>query len=278
MCYSVTHQRAVSHEDGAGAPTIVAARGSFAALDRQQRVPSVTRRRRTVAIALGAGVLAGLCVLYQLARSPKTQLFGTLVSRVETTDRVVALTFDDGPVLDTLEEVLEMLRILEVRATFFVTGSELAEAPEAARRLVQAGHELGNHSYSHRRMVLKSLAFVRREVERTDQLIRDAGHRGEIFFRPPYGKKLVVLPWYLWRAGRTSVTWDVDADSAVGRDATVDAIAGRVVARVRPGSIVLFHVWYPSRSASRAAVPLVVKELRDRGFRFVTLGQLLAAG
>jgi peptidoglycan/xylan/chitin deacetylase (PgdA/CDA1 family) len=87
----------------------------------------MTKRRRTVAIALGAGVLAGLCVLYQLARSPKTQLFGALVSRVETNDPVVALTFDDGPVLDTLEEVLEMLRRVDVRATFFVTGSGLAE-------------------------------------------------------------------------------------------------------------------------------------------------------
>jgi peptidoglycan/xylan/chitin deacetylase (PgdA/CDA1 family) len=235
-------------------------------------------RFRTVAVILVAGGLAGLWGLYRLARSPKAQLLGTLVSRVETTDRVVALSFDDGPVSDVLEDVLEMLRILDVRATFFVTGSELAEAPDAGRRLVRAGHEIGNHSYSHQRMVLRSPSFVRREVERTDELIRDAGHQGEIFFRPPYGKKLFVLPWYLWRAGRTSVTWDVDADSAVGRGVAAETIARRVVERVRPGSIVLFHVWYSSRSTSRAAVPLVVKELRERGFRFVTVGHLLATG
>jgi chitin deacetylase len=214
--------------------------------------------------------------LYRLSRSPETQLLGTLVPRVQTNDRVVALTFDDGPVLDIVDDVLEILRVLDVRATFFVTGAELAEAPEAGRRLVRAGHELGNHSYSHQRMVLATPSFVRREIEKTDELIRGAGHRGEIFFRPPYGKKLFVLPWYLWRTGRTSVTWDVDADSAVGKGMTAEAIAARVVERVRPGSIVLFHVWYSGRSTSRAAVPLVVKDLRDRGFRFVTIGQLLS--
>jgi len=232
-------------------------------------------RWMTVAVAVTAALL-GLRGLWRLTKSPGTQVLGTLVPRVETSERVVALTFDDGPVPAVLDDVLDMLRVLDVHATFFVTGSELSAAPGAGSRLVQAGHELGNHSYSHSRMVLKTPWFVSREIERTDQLIRAAGYSGEIFFRPPFGKKLFVLPWYLWRTGRTSVTWDVDADSTAGKGVAAMSIAGRAAERVRPGSIVLFHIWYPERSASRAAVPLLVRTLRDRGFRFVTVGQLLS--
>jgi peptidoglycan/xylan/chitin deacetylase (PgdA/CDA1 family) len=232
--------------------------------------------RRPAVFFLGSLLaFAGLWGLYGLSRSPNTQVFGQIVSRVETTDRVVALTFDDGPDPDVADDVLEMLERLGVRATFFVTGAELAEAPEVGRRLVEAGHELGNHSYSHRRMVLVSPAFVRREIEDTDALIRRAGQTGEVYFRPPYCKKLVVLPWFLRQAGRTSVTWDLAPDSGSPQVAP-ETIVERVVDGVRPGSIILLHIWYKSRVASRSAVPALVEKLRADGYRFVTVGELLA--
>lgn len=233
--------------------------------------------RRGIWVAAVSCTALGAWGAYRLARSTETQLFGELVPRVETAERVVALTFDDGPVPARADEVLEMLRSLEVRATFFVTGAELAAAPEAGRRLLEAGHEMGNHSYSHVRLVLKSPSFVRHELEATDALIRQAGAVGAIRFRPPYGKKLVVLPWLLWRTGRTSVTWDVDADSALRDSDTPRTIAIQAASEVRPGSIVLFHVWYDGRDRSRAAVPLFVEMLRERGYRFVTVGELLSA-
>ena len=110
-----------------------------------------------------------------------------------------------------MDEVLSTLGSRHVRATFFVNGAHVAEAPQVARRLVAAGHELGNHTYSHERMVLRSQAFIASQVGRTDELIRAAGQQGEIYFRPPFCWKLVGLPWFLWRTGRTTVTWDIDA-------------------------------------------------------------------
>jgi peptidoglycan-N-acetylglucosamine deacetylase len=232
--------------------------------------------RRRLLLALSAVVLlaGGLVGLYHLARSRTTQLFGALVSRVETSERVVALTFDDGPTTAVVDELLSVLGARQVRATFFVNGAHLAEAPEVARRLVAAGHELGNHTYSHARMVLRSRQFIRAEVERTDELIRAAGHRGEIHFRPPFCWKLVGLPWFLWRTDRTTVTWDIDADP---RNSAADpvGVAAACVQRVRPGSIILLHVWYASRSASRAAVPVIVDQLQSKGYRFVTVRELL---
>src|SRR6185369_11972081 len=100
--------------------------------------------------------------------------------------KVVALTFDDGPIEERVDAVLPVLAASGVRATFFVTGAALAERMDLGRRLVAGGHELGNHSYSHMRMVFIRSSTVAREIESTDALIREAGHRGQIHFRPPY--------------------------------------------------------------------------------------------
>jgi peptidoglycan/xylan/chitin deacetylase (PgdA/CDA1 family) len=226
------------------------------------------------AVALLAGGLAGA---HRLARSRTTQLFGVLVSRVDTSERVVALTFDDGPTAAVADELLSTLGSRHVPATFFVNGAHLAEAPQVARRLVAAGHELGNHTYSHAHLVFHSQRFIRSEVERTDDLIRAAGHQGEIYFRPPFCWKLVGLPWFLRRTGRTTVTWDIDADPpSVVSDP--EPAAAECVRRVRPGSIILLHVWYSSRATSRAMVPLILDRLQAQGYRFVTVRELLAIG
>lgn len=223
-------------------------------------------------------VVAAAVGLRQLARSRTIQLFGQLVPRVETPERVVALTFDDGPAAAWLDEVVGALGARHVRATFFVTGSELAAAPDAGRRLVAAGHELGNHTYSHRRMVFRSPGFIREEVERTDAVIRSSGYQGQIYFRPPFCYKLVGLPWLLARSGRTSVTWDVEPDSYRDVAASAPGIVSHVVERVRPGSIVLLHIWHESRETSRAAVPMIIDALQAKGYRFVTVSELVSTG
>lgn len=231
------------------------------------------RARRGVAVVVVA--LLSLAAIHRLARARTVQSFGRLVARVETSERLVALTFDDGPVAARLDDVLGALRSRGVQATFFVTGGDLEAAPEAGRRLVAEGHQLGNHSYSHARMVFRSQGFIRNEIERTDRLIRIAGERGEILFRPPYCWKLVGLPWFLWRAGRTTVTWDLEPDSYPEVASSPRRIADYVRDRVRPGSIVLLHVWWSSGESSRAAIPMIVDSLREDGYRFVTVRELL---
>ncbi len=117
---------------------------------------------------------------------------------VETQEKIVALTFDDGPG-DLTRPLLDILEKEQISATFFVTGAELEKNLDRGIRIVSAGHELGNHSYSHERMILVSPSYVRQEIERTDQLIREAGYQSEILFRPPYGKKLFVLSFPKWK-------------------------------------------------------------------------------
>ena len=234
--------------------------------------------RRRLAWTGGTLVFALLALggLRTLARSRTVQVFGTLVSRVDTAERRVALTFDDGPTAELVDSVERVLAARGVTATFFFTGAELARSREAGRRLVAAGHELGNHTYTHSSMVLRSPRFVRSEIERADSLIRAEGHQGTIYFRPPFAHKLLVLPWYLHRTNRTTVMWDVEPDSYPDVAATSDGIVRHVLERVRPGSIILLHVWYPSRATSLAAVGPLIDSLHARGYRVGTVGQLLA--
>jgi len=212
-------------------------------------------------------MVAGLAGLRALSRARTHQLFGTLIAHAPTTERRVALTFDDGPTPERIDTLLSILGARRVHATFFVTGRELAASPDAGRRLVAAGHELGNHTYSHRRMVMVSPAGVRAEIEPTDSLIRAAGHRDAIYFRPPFGHKLFALPWYLARHDRTTITWDVEPDSYPEVAATPEGIVRHVLARVRPGSIILLHPWYASRATSLAAVGPLIDSLHARGYQ-----------
>lgn len=232
-------------------------------------------RRIVMRVVLMLGLLALVASLHTLATARSYQLFGPLAAHGPRTAPVVALTFDDGPTLGPLDTLLAALGARRVHATFFVTGRELAAAPEAARRLVQAGHELGNHTYSHRHMVLVSPRTIRHEIEATDSLIRIAGHTGPIYFRPPYGTKLLGLPWYLARHQRTTVTWDVEPDSYREVAQTPAGIVRYALQRVGPGSILLLHPWYRSRATSLAAVGPLLDSLQQRGYRVVTVRELL---
>jgi peptidoglycan-N-acetylglucosamine deacetylase len=240
------------------------------------------RHARSTSAAIGRLLLCLALVLpiagfgaWRLSNARSVQLLGTIVHRVDAPDSVVALTFDDGPTPDATLRVLSDLAGEDVRATFFLNGSSMAEHPAATRALVAAGHEIGNHSYSHPVMLGLSLERIEYEIERTDQLIREAGYVGPIHFRSPYGKKLVALPLYLSRTGRTNVLWDVEpeTDPEVGRDSAL--IVRNVLERVRPGSIILLHVMTRTREPSRAAVSEIVRELHGRGYRFVTVSELL---
>jgi peptidoglycan/xylan/chitin deacetylase (PgdA/CDA1 family) len=230
--------------------------------------------RRTRLLASALALLAALAGTYMLHRSRTFQLFGEIQSRVEPiTGPAVALTFDDGPTAGA-DPLLDYLRANRVPATFFLTGSGTAEHPEVARRLVADGHELGNHTYSHRPMILRSPSFIRSEVERTDSLIRAAGHAGPIFFRPPYCKKLVGLPLYLRDTGRLTITFDVEPESDPDVASDADRIVEHVLARARPGSIILLHPWYRANEPTRRAVPRIVEGLRARGFELLTVREL----
>jgi chitin deacetylase len=231
------------------------------------------KRIALIAVVLIIVISVGL---RQVSRSRTFQFFGEIIPRVDTSQKIVALTFDDGPTPQATDQILTILSELNVRATFFVIGAELERNLEQGKKLVAAGHELGNHSYSHVRMFFVTPSFVKQEIESTDKLIREAGYQGEIHFRPPYGKKLFALPYYLWRHGRKSITWDVEPDSYPEIAADANKIVEHVLTNVRPGSIIILHVMYPNRRESMKSVKMVVEGLRAQGYSFKTVSELIA--
>lgn len=244
------------------------------------RVVVLTRiralRRLSWKSAAVAGLLIASAILFSLSRSRSFQFFGHLVTApVPTAARVVALTFDDGPTGKFTPEILDLLQREQVKATFFVIGDDVRRAPDAARAIAAAGHELGNHSRTHKRMIFRSQRWIREEIEQTDASIRSVGYRGTIHFRSPYAKRLASLPCYLAKHDRLNILFDVEPESDPAIDASAEAIADHVLKNTRPGSIILLHPMYASRTNTRIALPWIIAGLKSRGYRFVTVSELL---
>lgn len=212
---------------------------------------------------------------WRLSSMADFQLFGALVHRVDTDSPMIALTFDDGPTPGKTEQILQILAAEQIKATFFLTGREIAKHPQLLRKILEAGHQVGNHSYSHKRMLFKTPGFIADEIEKTDLLLKEGGAPEPYYFRPPYGKKLLMLPWYLSEKKRLTVTWDLAPENYSQLTQDPAKLAAFTVQQTKAGSIILLHVMYDSRSNTMAAVPDIIRGLKQRGFQFVTVQELL---
>lgn len=220
-----------------------------------------------------AGILFVLLLffgIYTLSNSRTYQLAGRLTAQVETDQKVVALTFDDGPAENT-DQILSLLDQHHAKATFFLIGQDIEKHPEEAKKIVDAGHQVGNHTYSHQRMVFKSSSFIQDEIEKTDRLIRASGFDGEIDVRPPYGKKLFAFPYYLSRQDREMILWNLEPDTYF---AMADDKVKYVKENVEPGSIILMHPMYDQSGRELQAVEGVLQALSEAGYQFVTVNEL----
>jgi len=207
---------------------------------------------------------------YKLMNSRTYQLFGGLTNHVETSQKVVALTFDDGPTKN-VDQLLPLLDKYNAKATFFVIGNELEKNLEEGKKIAQAGHQIGNHSYSHKRMVFKTPSFIQQEIEKTNTLIRKTGYKEPIDFRPPNGKKLVGLPYYLNKHHMGTITWNLEPDTYY---TSVSDKVDYVEKNVKPGSIILMHPMYDDTGKELKAIEGILATLSKEGYKFVTVNQL----
>lgn len=224
-------------------------------------------------VLLGIGIfLFSLLLLgtYKLMNSRTYQLFGGLTKQVETNQKVIALTFDDGPA-DNTSLILPLLEKYNAKATFFLIGAEIEKYPEEARRIAQEGHQIGNHTYSHNRMIFKTPSYYKDEIEKTDQLIQNTGYKGEIDVRPPNGKKLIGLPYYLKKHNRDTITWNLEPDTFY---TTVSDKVKYVTENIEPGSIILLHPMYDKTGKAIQTIEGILHVLSKEGYTFVTVNEL----
>jgi peptidoglycan/xylan/chitin deacetylase (PgdA/CDA1 family) len=198
------------------------------------------------------------------------------VYRGSAARKSVALTFDDGPSEGT-GRLLDILGKLGTPATFFVCGMNVKRLPAIARAVTAAGHEIGNHSYSHPALYLRSRQFIGHELSATQSVIADITGRTPALFRAPFGARWFGLREAQRRLNLRGVMWTV-----LGLDwkLTADRIARRVLAGTRNGAIICLHDGRrveanPDIGATLEAVGRLIPALQSRGFRFETVSQLL---
>ncbi|MBO9999972.1 MAG: polysaccharide deacetylase family protein [Cyanobacteria bacterium SID2] len=206
------------------------------------------------------------------SHSPPTEFQGQTVYQVPLPeqDRVVALTFDDGPWTNTAQ-ILDILRKHDVSATFFVVGSHATERMALLRRIVAEGHELGNHSWNHRYHNVSPAEAVQ-EIDRTSEFIYQTTGVRTRFFRPPGGNLTNGLAAHAADRDYAVMMWSLDSlDYAV----SVNEIVNNVLSQIQPGAVILLHDGGGDRSRTATALPEILKRLQEQGYRFSTLSELM---
>jgi peptidoglycan/xylan/chitin deacetylase (PgdA/CDA1 family) len=191
--------------------------------------------------------------------------------------RCIALTFDDGPDAAWTPRVLDLLGAADVRGTFFVVGERAARAPDVVRAIAGAGHDLGNHGWSHSSLWRAGPRRTAAEIGDTQALVGDLVGTAPRDFRPPWGMMNAAMFAVLHRHRMRCVLWSIQPEGLRPVDAARQA--RRVVSRAHPGAIVDLHDAEGTRAAPErlcAALPRIIDGLRDAGYELVTLTELLA--
>jgi peptidoglycan/xylan/chitin deacetylase (PgdA/CDA1 family)/GT2 family glycosyltransferase len=247
------------------------------------RLPLVRTPAR-LAVSVSLAVIVSLFLYGYVA--PTAQVFGKVYYASKTSDKVVALTFDDGPNEPYTSQILDILNSYGIKATFFVVGKNVELYPETARRIIAEGHVLGNHTYSHN----ANHALIDdgdNDIELAQEAIfKVIGVRPHLY-RPPHGKK---SPWelqYIKGENLVEVTW-ADAgneshDDLIFGKPLPEEVAKEIISKAKPGRIILLHDGYGTnhgdaksdKSLTVKVLPSIIKELQKQGYKFVTVPELL---
>lgn len=193
-----------------------------------------------------------------------------ILTRLPTREKIVALTFDDGPSPQTTAQVLDILRAHEVVGTFFVLGEAAERTPELVRRMAAEGHTIGIHAYRHQPFVLMSRGQIAEEIRETREFVVRACPEALLsdWLRPPHGFKSPGALLAVQRAGCRWATWDVDGRDY--RELDPQRIAKNVLDNLRPGAIILLHDG-PDNAATVQSLPLILVGACARSYQFVAL-------
>ena len=236
---------------------LLVAQASIATLRAQESSPAPTSVEKMTQVATAAATPASPDITF---------------SAVHVDGPFIAMTFDDGPNKTLTPKLLDLLASHHMKATFFVVGENAAEYPDIMKRAVREGHEIGNHSWSHPNLGKMSDESVRRELKRTDEAITSAIGTRTTLMRPPYGSITARQKrWIHDEFGYRIILWDVDPLDWKRPGPSV--VCSRILKETRAGSIVLAHDIHAS---TIEAMPATFDQLQAKGFKFVTVSELLA--
>lgn len=226
-------------------------------------------KKRILACILLLAALAAICIFgamhQQEIPTMGISIMGKLVENKD--ERKIALTFDDGPHPYYTEQLLKGLKERDVKATFFVTGKNVEEYPDIVKKMYEEGHLIGNHTYNHTQLTSKNRESFKKEIIKTNEVIKEATGEDTIYVRPPYGswnkefeKELNMFP----------VLWTIDPLDWCSSN--VSCIVDTVCAKAGENEIILMHDQY--KSTVTAALK-IVDRLKEEGYEFVTVDELM---
>jgi peptidoglycan-N-acetylglucosamine deacetylase len=193
------------------------------------------------------------------------------VSSVHVDGPYIAFTFDDGPNQKLTPRLLDLLAEHHIHATFFVVGENAAAYPEILQRAIREGHEIGNHTWSHPNLAKMSDENVRSQIKRTEEAITSAIGSRPTLFRPPYGSVTGHQKHFIHDdLGYEIILWEVDPLD--WKNPGPNVVSSRILKETHPGAIVLAH---DIHAQTIQAMPATISELEAKGFKFVTVSELL---
>ena len=193
---------------------------------------------------------------------------------VPVSEKVIALTFDDGPWPETTEQILATLKQENVKATFYMVGQPLKSFPEIGKKVLADGHVIANHTLHHWYKQMSPLV-AQREIEDTAKIIKEVLNVETDYFRPPGGVLTNGLVAYAEKHNQSVNMWSVDSGDSNPKRPSSEAILATILAGATPGGIVLMHDGGGSHGNTAKAVPQIIANLRAQGYKFVTITELL---
>lgn len=233
---------------------------------------------------LGLAAMSLLCLLTESGFAPKQPVHtreyyesrGEIVWEVPMDEKLIALTFDDGPDEKTTAQILDLLAEYHAKATFFVVGRRAERYPDMVKREASEGHEIANHTYSHMylRNHVRSTDIVR-ELDQTDQVLSGLTGQHSLWFRPPGGFYNESVVRIAKEKGYTVVLWSWHQDTRDWISPGVGKIVRKVLTNARNGDIVLLHDHVEGSTQTVRALAQILPELSRRGYRMVTVSELI---
>ncbi|MCA0981782.1 LysM peptidoglycan-binding domain-containing protein [Exiguobacterium aestuarii] len=229
-------------------------------------------KRRVIRGAMALFILLAMVITQSISVSAAASKF---ITSVNTTSKVVALTFDDGADGANTNKILDILAKNNVKATFFLTGSGANNHPQYIKNIAAKGHQLGNHSYTHPDFTKLTATQMKSELDRTEALIKSlTGKTTKPIFRAPFGAVNSTVLNGVGAAGYGyTIQWNIDTIDWKGL--TASQINTKVQTNINPGSIVLMHTG-AGAPGTPLALPTMILQLKAKGYQFVTVSQLLA--
>ncbi len=233
---------------------------------------------KTVNYALGALLMVWIILSIRGMTSMRSRVFGKVYWRGSPKGKSVALTFDDGPTAPYTAQILDVLVMHNVKATFFVIGENLKDNPALAGRIHAGGHEMGNHTMSHPWMFRMLFSSIREDILLCqDEIEKITGYRPR-FFRQPVGINNPSVMKVIDGLGMVMIGWQARAYDAVPTEK--GKIINRILSRIRPGGIILLHdgcdgKTNSDRNATVDALKEIIPALKKRGYEFKTVSELI---